>query len=135
MCPVWKRGAVMERDMDRMTDVLLAALGEFERAAPGLSLGQAAMFLHIIRCEGVRMTELSALCGRNDAVVSRGVRAMAVAGEAGTLGNGLGLVELSRGRDGRTRHLAPTPAGLMLAEQLRAILQAGDPGRRGAVAG
>ena len=75
----------MNDDIDRMTRTLIAALAEVERAAPGLSLSQLVMFLHILRREGVRMTALTPLCGRNAAVVSRGVRAMAHRGEAGTL--------------------------------------------------
>ncbi|MND31978.1 hypothetical protein D3C80_225410 [compost metagenome] len=108
----------MNDDIDRMTRTLIAALAEVERAAPGLSLSQLVMFLHILRREGVRMTALTPLCGRNAAVVSRGVRAMAQRGEAGTLEPAHGLVELLRGVDARSRHLAPTSAGLALAEQL-----------------
>lgn len=106
---------------DRTIQTLLAILAEVEQTAPGLSLSQLAMFLHILRREGVRMTELSALCGRNDAAVSRGVRAMAVPGEPGTLAPAHGLVELLRGADARNRHLAPTAAGLRLADRLRRL--------------
>ena len=84
---------------DHMTQTLLTALAEVERAAPGLSLSQLVMFLHVRRQEGVRMTELSSLCGRNDAAVSRGVRAMAGEGEPGSLTPAYGLVELLRGTD------------------------------------
>jgi DNA-binding MarR family transcriptional regulator len=109
---------------DHMTQTLLAALVEIERAAPGLSLSQLAMFLHVRHQEGVRMLELSSLCGRNDAAVSRGVRAMAVEGEPGSLAPAYGLVELLRGTDGRSRHLALTAAGNALADRLNFIFAA-----------
>lgn len=109
---------------DHMTQNLLTALVEVERAAPGLSLSQLVMFLHVRRQEGVRMTELSFLCGRNDAAVSRGVRAMAGEGEPGSLTPAYGLVELLRGTDGRSRHLALTAEGNALADRLSAILAA-----------
>ncbi|SJM55116.1 hypothetical protein FM111_04675 [Brevundimonas diminuta 3F5N] len=112
---------------DHMTQTLLAALAEVERAAPGLSLSQLVMFLHIRRQEGVRMLELSSLCGRNDAAVSRGVRAMAGEGQPGSLTPAYGLVELLRGTDGRSRHLALTVKGNALANRLGAILAA-EPG-------
>ncbi|MFS0710160.1 hypothetical protein [Brevundimonas phoenicis] len=116
---------------DHMTQTLLTALAEVERAAPGLSLSQLVMFLHVRRQEGVRMTELSSLCSRNDAAVSRGVRAMAVEGEPGSLAPAYGLVELLRGTDGRSRHLALTAEGNALADRLSAILAA-EPGADGA---
>lgn len=122
----------MNDDTDRMTRTLIAALAEVERAAPGLSLSQLTMFLHILRREGVQMTALTPLCGRNDAAVSRGVRAMATRGEAGTLEPAYGLVELLRGADARSRHLAPTGAGLALAGQLSRLLS-GDNEWKGAV--
>jgi len=109
---------------DHMTQTLLAALVEVERAAPGLSLSQLAMFLNIRRQEGIRMLELSSLCDRNDASVSRGVRAMAVEGEPGSLAPAYGLVELFRGKDGRSRHLALTAAGNALADRLCLIITA-----------
>lgn len=105
-----------------MARILISVLVEVEKTAPGLSLSQLNMFLHILRLEGVRMTALSELCGRQDAVVSRGVRAMAVAGDAGTLAPAHGLVELLRGSDARSRHLAPTPAGKALADRLSHLL-------------
>ena len=77
------------------------------------------------------MTELSSLCGRNDAAVSRGVRAMAGEGEPGSLTPAYGLVELLRGTDGRSRHLALTAEGNTLADRLSAILAA-EPGADGA---
>ena len=97
----------MNDEAEEMAGILISVLVEVEKTAPGLSLGQLVMFLHILRLEGVRMTALSELCGRHDAVVSRGVRAMAVAGDAGTLEPAYGLVELLRGSDARSRHLAP----------------------------
>lgn len=106
----------------RMVRALGSALSEVERLAPGLSLGQLIMFLHIARQEGVRMTDLSDLCGRSDTAVSRGVRAMAVADDPGTLAPAYGLVELLRGVDGRSRHLALTQAGVELARRLAAVL-------------
>lgn len=109
---------------DHMTQTLLEALVEVERTAPGLSLSQLVMLLHVRRQEGVRMLELSSLCGRNDAAVSRGVRAMAVEGEPGSLAPAYGLVELLRGTDGRSRHLALTAAGNALADRLGIILTA-----------
>jgi len=106
----------------QMVRAMGAALSEVERVAPGLSLGQLTMFLHIARQEGVRMTDLSDLCGRSDTAVSRGVRAMAVADDPGTLAPAYGLVELLRGVDGRSRHLALTPTGVELARRLTAVL-------------
>lgn len=111
----------MDGEADEMADVLIAVLAEVEKTAPGLTSGQLVMFLHILRREGVQMTELSTLCGRHDAVVSRGVRAMAVAGDAGTLAPAHGLVELLRGADARRRHLALTPAGNALAGRMAAL--------------
>lgn len=116
---------------DHMTQTLLAALVEIERAASGLSLSQLVMFLHVRRQEGVRITELSPLCGRNDAAVSRGVRAMAGAGEPGSLAPAYGLVELLRGTDGRSRHLVLTAAGNALADRLSFIFAADPVADRG----
>ena len=103
-----------------MSDILLEMLAEIERTAPGLSLAQLTMLLHVIRNEGVRVTDLACLCGVSDANVSRNVRAMATAGEPGTLGAAHGLVELLRGADGRARHLAITPRGRLLTGRLAA---------------
>lgn len=124
----------MDDDTDRMTRTLIAMLSEVDRTAPGISLSQLAMFLHILRREGVRMMELPPLCGRNEAAVSRGVRAMAKAGDAGTLEPAYGLVELLRGADARSRHLAPTGAGLALADQLTQLFNM-DADRRSPPAG
>ena len=112
----------MNDEAEEMAGILISVLVEVEKTAPGLSLGQLVMFLHILRLEGVRMTALSELCGRHDAVVSRGVRAMAVAGDAGTLEPAYGLVELLRGSDARSRHLAPTTAGMALADRLSRLI-------------
>jgi len=123
--PLKREEAVYMTDVyDHMTRTLLATLAEVERAAPGLSLSQLAMFLHIRHQEGIRMLELSLLCGRNDAAVSRGVRAMAVEGEPGSLAPAYGMVELLRGTDGRSRHLALTAAGNALADRLNFIFAA-----------
>ncbi|WP_172448525.1 MarR family winged helix-turn-helix transcriptional regulator [Caulobacter mirabilis] len=118
----------MRDEPDQVADVLLDLLREVERTAPGLSLGQLVMLLHILRREGVRVLELAELCGRTDAGVSRGVRAMAPAGEAGTLEPAYGLVELLRGADARARHLVPTSAGLALRDRLADIMRR-EPGR------
>ena len=103
--------------------ILLEVLARIERTAPGLSLGQLAMLLHINQNEGVRVSDLARLCGVSDATVSRSVRAMAAAGEPGALKPAHGLIELLRGADGRARHLALTPRGLHLAHQLAAALK------------
>lgn len=49
---------------------------------------------------------------------------MAVEGEPGSLTPAYGLVELLRGMDGRSRHLALTAAGNALADRLSFILAA-----------
>jgi len=86
-------------DADHAADLLLAALAEVERAAPGLSLGQLTMLLHVVRREGVRVSDLARLGGWSDSRVSRGVRAMTAAGEPGALAPAHGLVEVLRGGD------------------------------------
>lgn len=112
----------MRDPAESMSALLLEVLAEVERTAPGLSLGQLTMFLHVVKNEGVRVSDLACLCGVSDANASRGVRAMAAAGQPGTLGAAHGLVELLRGADGRARHLALTARGLGLADRLAAIL-------------
>lgn len=111
----------MHDDARPMSDILLELLAEVERTAPGLSLPQLTMLLHVVRNEGVRITDLACLCSATDASVSRNVRAMATAGEPGTLGAAHGLIELLRGADGRARHLAITPRGRQLTERLDAV--------------
>jgi DNA-binding MarR family transcriptional regulator len=103
--------------------ILLEVLARIERTAPGLSMGQLAMLLHIVQNEGVRVSDLARLCGVSDATVSRSVRAMAAAGEPGALEPAHGLIELLRGADGRARHLALTPRGLQLTRQLAGALK------------
>lgn len=110
---------------DNAADALLGALAEIERIAPGLSLGQLAMLLHVVRREGVRVSDLARLGGWSESRVSRSVRAMAVSDEPGTLSPAYGLVEILRGCDARVRHLVATPAGVALAQVLTALV-AGD---------
>lgn len=117
-------------DVEQAADVLLAALTEVERVAPGLTLGQLAMLLHVVRQEGVRVSDLARLGGWSDSRVSRGVRAMATAGEPGALAPAHGLVEQLRGGDARARHLAPTLAGAALAQSLIRLVDGGGSGRR-----
>lgn len=112
----------MRDPTESMPVLLLELLAEVERTAPGLSLGQLTIFLHVIKSEGLRVSDLACLCGISDATASRGVRAMAAAGEPGTLGAAHGLVELLRGVDGRARHLALTPRGVGLADRLAGLL-------------
>ena len=118
-------------DADHAADLLLAALAEVERAAPGLSLGQLTMLLHVVRREGVRVSDLARLGGWSDSRVSRGVRAMTAAGEPGALAPAHGLVEVLRGGDARARHLAATPMGAALAKSLVGIVDSGGPGLQG----
>lgn len=105
-------------DADHAADLLLAALAEVERVAPGLSLGQLTMLLHVVRREGVRISDLARLGGWSESRVSRGVRAMTMAGEPGSLPPAYGLVEILRGGDARARHLVPTTLGAALAKSL-----------------
>lgn len=105
-------------DADHAADLLLAALAEVERVAPGLSLGQLTMLLHVVRREGVRISDLARLGGWGESRVSRGVRAMTMAGEPGSLPPAYGLVEILRGGDARARHLVPTTLGAALAKSL-----------------
>ena len=105
-------------DADRAADHFLAALAEVERVAPGLSLGQLTMLLHVVRREGVRISDLARLGGWTEARVSRGVRAMTTAGEPGALAPAYGLIEILRGGDARARHLVPTSMGATLAKSL-----------------
>lgn len=107
---------------DDMNRILLASFREVERVAPGISLTQLTMLLHIILSEGIRVSELARACGTTDATTSRAVRAMLGAGEGAVLGAGHGLVEQLRGPDGRARHLAPTERGLALVADLVSIL-------------
>lgn len=105
-------------DADHAADLLLAALAEVERVAPGLSLGQLTMLLHVVPREGVRISDLARLGGWSESRVSRGVRAMTMAGEPGSLPPAYGLVEILRGGDARARHLVPTTLGAALAKSL-----------------
>jgi DNA-binding MarR family transcriptional regulator len=114
---------------DHAVDVLLAALTEVERVAPGLTLGQLTMLLHVVRQEGVRVSDLARLGGWSDSRVSRGIRAMATAGEPGALAPAHGLVEQLRGGDARVRHLAPTQAGAALAQALARLVGDGERSR------
>lgn len=118
-------------DADHAADLLLAALAEVERVAPGLSLGQLTMLLHVVRREGVRVSDLARLGGWSDSRVSRGVRAMTAAGAPGALAPAHGLVEVLRGGDARARHLAATPMGAALAKSLVRIVDSGRPGPQG----
>lgn len=113
-------------DADHAADRFLAALAEVERVAPGLSLGQLTMLLHVVRREGVRISDLARLGGWTESRVSRGVRAMTEAGEPGALAPAYGLIEILRGGDARARHLVPTTTGAALAKSL--MLSAYDAG-------
>ena len=121
---------------DHAMDALLVALAEIERVAPGLTLGQLTMLLYVVRREGVRISDLARQGGWSDSRVSRGIRAMASAGQPGALPPAHGLVELLRGDDARARHLAPTPAGAALAQSLARLVadRAPCPQGRGQVA-
>lgn len=110
------------REANCATDIVLEALAEVERAAPGLTLGQLAMLLHVVRTEGLRVSDLARQCGRSDSWVSRSVRAMAAEGEPGALAPAYGLIELLRGDDARVRHLVPTSSGKALAQSLVQIV-------------
>lgn len=115
-------------DADHAADLLLAALAEVERVAPGLSLGQLTMLLHVVRREGVRISDLARLGGWSESRVSRGVRAMTTAGEPGALPPAYGLVEILRGGDARVRHLVPTIMGAALAKSLMCSVDSGGLG-------
>lgn len=117
-------------DADHAADLLLAALAEVERVAPGLSLGQLTMLLHVVRREGVRISDLARLGGWSESRVSRGVRAMTTAGEPGALPPAYGLVEILRGGDARVRHLVPTIMGAALAKSLMCLVDSGGLGLR-----
>ncbi|MNX93327.1 MarR family protein [compost metagenome] len=117
-------------DADHAADLLLAALAEVERVAPGLSLGQLTMLLHVVRREGVRISDLARLGGWSESRVSRSVRAMTTAGEPGALPPAYGLVEILRGGDARVRHLVPTIMGAALAKSLMCSVDSGGLGLR-----
>lgn len=102
----------------------MRAIGLAQDRAPGLTLTQFLVFVAVADEEGNRLNELGARIGESQAVISRTVRALATAGEPGTLPPAHGLLALMRDRhDGRGRRAALSPAGRTLLGQIEHILE------------
>ncbi|MFC5345053.1 MarR family transcriptional regulator [Brevundimonas staleyi] len=112
----------------RRRNTLLAGLVLLKKLAPDITQSEMLAFLYVAENPGVRVKELAALMETTEATASRASRALLDAGDPGSRPPGRGwLIMASNEREGVSRHLYLSAAGIELVGRLDALIESARP--------
>lgn len=108
----------------RRRNSVLAALEQFRRINPDVSLGHVLVFLYVCENELLSVTEIAIACGFNAPTASRTTRGMFARTQPGALSPYMGLLEFAPDRIvGNAKAVRLTEGGRALRARLDSLIE------------
>lgn len=109
----------------RRRNTVLAALEQFRKVSPDVSLGHILVFLYVCENELLSVTEIAIACGFNTPTASRTTRGMFGRNQPGALPPYMGLLEFAPDRSvGNAKAVRLTEGGRALRARLDSLIEA-----------